>query len=113
MKSSNLKKSLVKNKNILLLFLAAVFLKTIDVVITAILVSDFGTKGEQNPILRAAMESSLGVEITLFLSWLGVVLATLYAIFRLPFSQKWVGPALSCVIHLPIAIGNSISLFLV
>lgn len=110
MKSSNSRKNSVANKTTLFLFLVAVFLKTIDVVTTYILVSILGTDGELNLILRTAMESPLGVEISLFLSWLGVTLITLYAISRLPH-DKWLAPALTCVIHLPIAIGNSIHLF--
>jgi hypothetical protein len=99
------------DRKTLFLFLAAVVFKTIDIITTFIAVSSFGTKGELNPILRTAMNSSLGVEITLLLSWLGVILITTYGIVRLSYN-KWLAPALTCGIYLPIAIGNSISLFI-
>jgi hypothetical protein len=100
------------DRKTLFLFLAAVVFKTIDIITTFIIVSSFGTKVELNPILRTAMNSFLGVEITLLLSWLGVILITLYGIIIRPSYNKWLAPALTCGIYLPIAIGNSISLFL-
>jgi hypothetical protein len=87
------------------LFLTSIVLKLADVLTTGYAVSIFGTEVEINPIMRNGMESFLGIGGTLFLSWAAVCLVTLYCVIRIP-KKRWLGPAITCGIYLPVVINN-------